>query len=132
MRDKIQPRAAAIVETYNMPRWVFCILGFQHLIPAQEYAYHLLREWQVHPAKLALRQRVLDACLKATLLLLVADFQPEFDQLDAGIGDVFSHGSDSEKALVSSLEQNPVTYSTPARLYQPRSKIPISRAARKC
>src|SRR5271165_1307202 len=56
---------------------------------------------QIHRAQLPLPQWVLDARLKATLLLLVADFQPEFDELDAGIDDVFlDAGADLEKALV--------------------------------
>src|SRR5271165_903334 len=56
---------------------------------------------QIHRAQLPLPQWVLDARLKASLLLLVADFQPEFDELDAGIDDVFlDTGADLEKALV--------------------------------
>jgi hypothetical protein len=48
-----------------------------------------------------LPQWVLNARLKAALLLLVADFQPEFNELDAGIDDVFlDTGADLEKALM--------------------------------
>jgi len=34
MRDEVQPRAALIVGAHNIPRCMFCIRGFQHLIPS--------------------------------------------------------------------------------------------------
>jgi len=81
MRDEIQPRAAFIVGPHNMPRCVFCICRFQHLIPRAGIRIPFAARGQIHRAKLPLPQRVLDERLKATLLLLVADFQPEFDEL---------------------------------------------------
>ena len=52
--------------------------------------------------ELPLPQWVPGARLKAKLLLLVADFQPEFDELDAGCDDVFlDTGADLQKALAT-------------------------------
>ena len=62
-------------------------------------------------------------------LLLVGGFQPESDELDARIDDEFVHlVADAEKGLVLLFRQKLITWSTPARLYQLRSKIPAARA----
>src|SRR5580700_12341610 len=101
MRDKVQPRTALIVGAHNMPRCMFCVRGFQHLIPSTGIRIPFTARGQVHRAKLPLAQWILNARLKATLLLLIADFQPEFDQLDAGVEDVIlDTGADLEKTLV--------------------------------
>jgi hypothetical protein len=53
---------------------MFCIGGFQHLIPSAGICIPFTARGQVDRTKLPLPQRVLDARLKATLLFLVADF----------------------------------------------------------
>ena len=64
---------------------------------------------------------------------LSLDLEPDLDQLDAAIHDVLLElGADLEETLVLLFEQKPITYSTPARLYQLRSKITISPAAGEC
>src|SRR5271166_2239364 len=101
MRDEVQTRAALIVAAHNIPRCVFRIRGFEHLIPSERIRIPFAARRQVHRAELPLPQWVLNARLKATLLLLVADFQPEFDELDAGCDNVFlDAGADLKKALV--------------------------------
>jgi hypothetical protein len=88
--------------------------------------------FQIHRAELPLPQRVVDAREKALLLLLLADLQPEFDENDASVGDVFlDFRTDLRKRPTSLGLINPMTFSTPARLYQLRSKMTISPAAGK-
>ena len=69
--------------------------------------------------------------LKRLLLLLLADLQPDLDEPDAAVDDEFLDSrAEFEEALVLLWVQKPMTYSTPARLYQLRSKITISPAGR--
>ena len=64
---------------------------------------------------------------------VLSDFQPNLDQHDAAIDDIFLDlRTELQEALVLMLAANPMTYSTPARLYQLRSKITISPAAGNC
>ena len=89
---------------------------------------------QVHVAQLPLPQRIVDAGLESPLLLLVADLEPELDEDDAAVDDVLleRRAAASRKRSYCSSVQKPITRSTPARLYQLRSKITISPAAGKC
>ena len=64
-----------------------------------------------------------------------ADLQPEFNENDAARRVMYFSisGTDLEKALVLLFGcTKPITFSTPARLYQLRSKMTISPAAGKC
>jgi hypothetical protein len=54
--------------------------------------------------------------------------QSRYDKLEK----IVSVGQTWRKPSCCSFEQRPITYSTPARLYQLRSKITISPAAGKC
>jgi hypothetical protein len=86
----------------------------------------------VHRAQLPLADRIFDARPEAPLLLLLADLQPDLDEPGAAVDDeLLDDGAKFEKALCSLDEQKPMTYSTPARLYQLRSKITISPPAGK-
>ena len=88
---------------------------------------------KVHRTELPLPDRIVDARLEAPLLLLVADFEPQLDQDDAAADEIaFELRAQVEEALVLLSEQKPMTCSTPARLYQLRSKMTISPAAGKC
>ena len=61
------------------------------------------------------------------MLLLLADLQPELDQQDAAFDDeLLERGQSSRNARTAPCVQKPMTYSTPARLYQLRSKITTS------
>ena len=58
------------------------------------------------------------------------DLEPVLHQDDAGVDDGLLHRRDlCRKRSTSSVVQNPMTRSTPARLYQLRSKITTSPAA---
>ena len=73
-------------------------------------------------------ERVDLALLEAAELLLLRDRKPEFDEDDPPTERGFAQRSSlrSKNRFVSSGEQNPITGSTTARLYQERSKKHIS------
>ena len=101
---------------------------------AREYSYQRSRDGRSIGAQLPLPQRILDARLEAPLLLFVADLEPVLEQDDAAVDRCsFSNsGHNFEECSCCSFVQKPITCSTPARLYQLRSKITISPAAGKC
>ena len=106
----------------------------EHPVARARVVVPALARRQIHRAELPLPQRVVDARLEPPLLLVVADFEPELDQDDAAVDDVASRpaGTTSGTARAVLSVQKPMTYSTPARLYQLRSKITTSPAAGKC
>jgi hypothetical protein len=62
------------------------------------------------------------------------DFQPVLEQDDAGSSTIslFEQRRHLEEILTCSSVAKPITRSTPARLYQLRSKITTSPAAGRC
>jgi hypothetical protein len=74
MSNEVQTRAPLIVGAHNMPRCILGIRGFQHLISSVGICIPFAARRQVHRAKFPLPQRILDARLKALLLLLIANF----------------------------------------------------------
>ena len=76
--------------------------------------------------------RIVDPVGEAAPLLVLADIEKVLEQDDAVVDDLFSiDGTRRMKRSYSSLLQNPITRSTPARLYQDRSNSTISPAAGK-
>jgi hypothetical protein len=66
------------------------------------------------------------------LLLLVADFQPVLDQQQTSVDRIaLEQRAALQELLVLVIVQKPITRSTPARLYQLRSKMTISPCAGK-
>lgn len=58
---------------------------------------------------------------------LIADFEPDFDLNDTTFDhELFDDGAEFEEALVLLFGTESITYSTPAPLYQLRSKITTS------
>jgi hypothetical protein len=49
-------------------------------VPSSIMSRATLTRWQVNRAQLPLAQRILDGCLKSSLLFLVAHFEPEFEE----------------------------------------------------
>jgi hypothetical protein len=74
MSNEVQTRAPLIVGAHNMPRCILGIRGFQHLISSVGICIPFAARRQVHRAKFPLPQRILDARLKALLLLLITNF----------------------------------------------------------
>ena len=68
---------------------------------AREYSNHLVREGRSIGLSFHWRSGSFDARLETALLLLVAGLQPDFDELDAALDDVFLDlGAEFEKAGV--------------------------------
>ena len=79
---------------------------------------------EVGGAQLPLPPRVLDPCLEPSLLLVGTHFQPVLEEPDAALHDLLlEQGADLQEPAVLLPVQKPSTCSTPARLYQLRSKI---------
>ncbi len=77
-------------------------------------------------------QRIADARREASLLLFLTDLEPKLDQYDSAVDDMALYfRAQFEEFWACALVQKPITYSTPTRLYQLRSKITTSPAAGK-
>ena len=89
---------------------------------------------QVHVRQLPDLARVFDAALQPAGLLVGADLQPVLQRAGSRSRPSPSRtpGASSRKRSVCSSVQNPITRSTPARLYQLRSKITTSPPAGRC
>ena len=104
----------------------------QHEIARPREIVPALVGFDIHRAELPLSDRIVYARQEAPFLLLLADLQPDLDQPDAALNDELLHDrAELQEALVLLGVQKPMTCSTPARLYQLRSKITISPAAGK-
>src|SRR5262249_30504450 len=89
MRDAIESRAPLVVRMNDVPRSVFAVGFLEHhgagarvVVPAPE-------RLETHRAQFPLPQWVIDARGKAPLLLVLADLEPDLDQQDPRIDDVF-------------------------------------------
>ena len=122
-----------VVGSHEVPRRDSRVGLRQHLIARARVVVPAGARRQIHRAELPLPHRVVDARLEAPLLLVVADLEPELDQMTPPSTRNFSIcGQSSRNRSCSFFEQKPMTGSTPARLYQLRSKITTSPAAGKC
>ena len=90
---------------------------------------------QIHWAELPLFYRIVDAHLEAQMLLFVGDLENQYlmRMMPEPISIFFEvEGTVRKNSSTSSAEQNPITFSTPARLYQLRSNSTISPPAGRC
>ena len=79
----------------------FGVRRLEHHVAGARILEPLAARRQIHGAEFPLPQRIVDARLETPLLLLVADFQPDLDELDAAIDDVFLDlGAEFEEACV--------------------------------
>src|SRR6266850_4084375 len=101
MRDAVESRTSLVVGNYDVPRRVFGIGSIEHAIARPGIFEPFAARGEVHRAELPLADGIVDARLEAALLFLVADFEPELDELDAAINQVpFHHRSEVEKPPV--------------------------------
>ena len=134
MRDGVQARRPLVVGADDVPGRDAGVGLLQHHVARAGVVVPALRARHVHRTQLPLPDRILDAGLEPSLLLVVADLQPQLDQDDAALDHELLDLRDRSPgtACAPSSEQKPITRSTPARLYQLRSKITTSPAAGKC
>src|ERR1700730_5249925 len=91
VRYAIEPPAPLVVGPHDVPRRVLAVCLFQHYIARPRVVVPAPVRFEVHWAQLPLPERVVDASGKSPFLLVLFDLQPDFDQDNAAIDDVFFH-----------------------------------------
>src|SRR5271169_5617488 len=111
----------------------FVLVASNIVSRAREYSYHLLREhrsvglsfhWRIGSLMRASKRRFCCSSLTSSQYLI--------SRMPSSTMNSSNSGHTLRKRRCCASVQNPITYSTPARLYQLRSKITISPAAGKC
>src|SRR5262245_2845981 len=88
MRDAIEPATPLVIGSNNVPGTILRIRRLEHHVTSARVGA-LVGVWlQVHRTQLPLATRILDAGFEASPLLRLCDFEPVFEQDDAGLGDV--------------------------------------------
>src|SRR5262245_1996917 len=101
MRNTIQPAPALVVIPHNVPRSLLGISRFEHLIARSRVVIPAIVRFNIHWAQFPLPERVVDTGLESPVLLFLADFEPDFDQSNAGVDNVlFDLGAELQKPLV--------------------------------
>src|SRR5262245_18784162 len=103
MRDTVEACALLIVRMDDVPRRITRVGSLQHLVARSRIVVPAAARRQINRAQLPLAQRIFDSCFKATLLLVIADFQPVFDEHNAGIDDVLFYLRTNLKKMVALL-----------------------------
>src|SRR5205085_7444156 len=100
-RDEIEAGALLVVGPDDVPGRMFGVRRLEHRVARARILVPPFARRQVHGTELPLPERVLDARFEPALLLLVADLEPDLDQLNAAVDDLlFEHRRDTEKPLV--------------------------------
>src|SRR6516162_6217855 len=101
MRNAVKACSPLVVGTHNVPGRVFSVGRLQHHVAGTGIVVPTSPRFNVHRAEFPLPQWVFDACLKASRLLILSHFQPEFDKLDSAIHyELLSQRAKLEEALV--------------------------------
>ncbi len=99
--DAVEACPALVVRAKDEPRSALGIGRLQHHVSCARVVVPAVPRFQVHGAKFPLLDGIADACLKATLLLFLADLEPILDQNDSSSHDLlFEEWADIEKTLV--------------------------------
>src|SRR6516165_4657914 len=118
-----------VIRMNHMPGRVLAGSRLEHHVARPGIVIPASVRLKVHRAQFPLPKRIVYAGLESPFLLILADLQPDLAQPDPAVHYVFlNRGTQVEEALVLRSVQKPMTYSTPARLYQLRSKMMISPA----
>ena len=129
MRDTVEPCPLLVVGSQDVPRRIFSICSVEHHVACTGVVVPAAARGQVDRTQLPLPQGVIQTGFEAPTLLVVTDFEPVLDQVNSTRDDILLHYRHRfRNSLCCSSVQNPMTYSTPARLYQLQSKITISPA----
>ena len=87
-----------------MPRRVLGVSRLEHHVTRPGIRIPAPERLEIHRAQFPLPKRIVDARLEAPFLLVLADLQPDLDQSNSGIHDVFFDlGTQIEEALVLRL-----------------------------
>src|SRR5262245_6407040 len=133
LRNTIQPRAPLVVGPNDVPRASFVSVASSIISRAREYAYQraydsrsigLNFHWRRGSSIRASNRRCCSSWPTSSQNLI--RMMPPLTMWLSNFGQI------STKPWYCSFVQNPITYSTPARLYQLRSKMTTSPAAGNC
>src|SRR6516165_1267626 len=91
VRDAIEPRAPLVVGSNDIPWCVLAVRRLQHRVARPRVVIPPPVRFEVHRAQLPLPEGVVDASGKPSFLLVLSDLQPDFDQDNTGVDDVFFH-----------------------------------------
>src|SRR5262245_14142544 len=88
MRNAVQTRAALVVRAHDVPRRLGRVGDLQHAVARPRVVVPAPPRFQVGGTQLPLPQWVLNPRLEPPFLFLVADLEPEFDQLNPTLNNV--------------------------------------------
>src|SRR5215831_1197912 len=101
MRNAVQTRPALVIRAHDVPRRLRRVGDLQHAVACPRVVVPAPTRFQVGGTQLPLPQGVLNPRLESPCLLLVADLEPEFDQLDPGAHNVlFNPGALVEETVI--------------------------------
>src|SRR5271166_6031628 len=100
MRDTVQARPPLVVGANDIPRGMFAVGCIEHQVPGTGEVIPPAKGLQVHGTELPLTDLVVDARLKAALLLRLSDFQPVLDEDNPRVDDVLLHLRTERKEAV--------------------------------
>src|SRR5262249_8797181 len=89
VRDAIEAPAPLVVGPHDVPRRVLAVRFLHHHVARPRVVVPAPVRFAIHRAHLPLPQWVVDASRKSSLLLFLSDFQPDLDQHNTTIDDVF-------------------------------------------
>ena len=122
VRDTVQAGAALVVGLNHVPGADLRVRGGEHGIAGAGIVVPTTVRLKVHRAELPYLARVLRPVLEAASLFFLADLEPVLYDLDPASDECLLHLRHKlQKPLVLLSVANPMTRSTPARLYQERS-----------
>src|SRR5262249_28764652 len=91
VRDAVEARPPFVVGAHDVPRRELAVRRPQHQVTGPGIGVPAPIRFEVHRTELPLSHRVVDAGQEAPFLLVLADLEPDLDQLDAGLHDIFLH-----------------------------------------
>src|SRR5262249_33070746 len=104
----IQPAAPLAVSSYDVPRSVLAVRRFEHPIARSRVVIPAIVRFNIHRAEFPLPQWIVDPGLEPPVLFFLANFEPDFDQLDAGIDNIlFDLRAELQKPFISFLIDKP-------------------------
>src|SRR5437016_6225691 len=89
MRDAIEPPAPLVIGPHDVPRRVLAVRLLQHRVACPRVAIPAPVGFEVHRTQLPLPQRIVDPSAETPFLFVLSDLQPDFEEPDAGVYDVF-------------------------------------------
>ena len=130
VRDAVQPRAALVVGVHHVPRRDLDVGVAEHLVLGARVVDPAGARLEVHRAQLPAAHRIVHRAWKRrSCSSSLTENQYLISMIPERRSIRSNSGQERMNSSYSRSVQNPITRSTPARLYQERSKRTISPAA---